>query len=260
MSKDNVPALLRLLATGFDVNQRSPERNKTPLHIACENNAVVVFEFLMHNGADACVVDDDGNSPLHYAAYSGSQTMVKQLLERASKTINLLNKQQQTPLHWAVFRGFRDVAELLCKKGAEQLVDYMGKRPRDYTTSADLQEILDAQLSYLSYVHREPIDMDAALRVHVEEVIEVGSAPRLLKAPANHQDEPEMSDSPVGSGEHADTPVSNTEDADTLAEQTQDTNGDEAEFVTASAELPPLNRPMRADEPLAASEPVDVAG
>lgn len=102
--------------------------------------------------------------------------------------------------------------------------------------------------------------MDAALRVHVEEVVEVGSAPRLLKAPANHQDEPEMSDSPVGSGEHADTPVSNTEDADTLAEQAQDTNGDEAEFVTASAELPPLNRPMRADEPLAASEPVDVAG
>jgi len=90
---DNVPELLRLLNQDFDVNQRGA-KGMTPLHIACENYALVVFEFLMHNGADASAVDDEGNCPLHYAASCGSQTMVKQLLDRAPETINLLNQQR----------------------------------------------------------------------------------------------------------------------------------------------------------------------
>ena len=60
---------LLLLAWGANINGPLAQcGNARPLHAACALNAVASIEFLIHNGAELDVADDDGNTPLHICA------------------------------------------------------------------------------------------------------------------------------------------------------------------------------------------------
>jgi len=96
----------------------------------------------------------------------------------------------------------------------------------------------------LSHVHREPINMEAAFRLHIENVIEVGSARHTL---ATKSDEIQ---SPAGHDESHAAPE--TDPAIVAPEVTvsdvtdvKDTVGDEEseEYSTAQTTLPELSRP-----------------
>ncbi|KAK9813324.1 hypothetical protein WJX72_012535 [[Myrmecia] bisecta] len=61
--------------------------------------------------------DQDGWTPLHYAAFRGHLPVVRELLYRGAN-VTATEKKGRTALHLAAFGGNKDVASILCSRGA----------------------------------------------------------------------------------------------------------------------------------------------
>lgn len=77
-----------------------------------------------HDSADPNI--DDGSpkrtTPLHWAAYLGSQAVVAVLLEHPQIDVNRTEVDGKTALHWAAFEGHTTVVRQLLDAGANALV------------------------------------------------------------------------------------------------------------------------------------------
>ena len=92
------------------------ELNKKLLDAVRINNISEVEE-AMSLGADVNSADDDGWTPLIYAAYRGN-TDITILLLKYRTNINAVNKYGDTALMMACWNGYIDIAELLIEHGA----------------------------------------------------------------------------------------------------------------------------------------------
>lgn len=72
---------------------------------------------LVAKGADVAVVDQDGLTPLHLAAFTGRADMVGALL-RSGADVAAVDIYGETALHLAARGGHANVVELLLKAGA----------------------------------------------------------------------------------------------------------------------------------------------
>ena len=83
--------LLDFKSCDVDCHSRYDE---TPLHIACLRGNWEVADYLKRKGADMGAVDDGGNTVLHYASSSNSQSMMEWLMRRpgAREKMNMKNK------------------------------------------------------------------------------------------------------------------------------------------------------------------------
>jgi ankyrin repeat protein len=84
-------------------------------------------ELLIANGADINAKAKDSDwTPLHYVAYGlleykrEDKLVVVELLITNGADINAKTFDGCTPLHWAKEKGYKDVAELLKKHGAQE--------------------------------------------------------------------------------------------------------------------------------------------
>lgn len=66
---------------------------------------------------DLLVGDDDGRTPLSWAAQSGHDAVVKLLLDKGTE-LETKDSYDQTPLSWAAQSGHDAVVKLLLDKGA----------------------------------------------------------------------------------------------------------------------------------------------
>jgi ankyrin repeat protein len=62
--------------------------------------------------------DEDGRTPLWWAAWSGHEAVVELLLEKGKADVNLQDKNSWTPLLSAAKHGHEAVVELLQSFGA----------------------------------------------------------------------------------------------------------------------------------------------
>ena len=76
----------------------------TLLHYAAKENRVEVIEYLVTNGCDINVVDDDEQTPLHKSAMFG-HVQSPQLLINKGANINKMDNNGNTPLHVAIMSG-----------------------------------------------------------------------------------------------------------------------------------------------------------
>jgi cytohesin len=86
----------------------------TPLHYAARSGHKDVVLLLIDHGADVNAEAPDKSKPLDHATWSDHQDVVKLLIDKGtniSKDDNLL--------YWSCMYGYRDLAELLIKKGAD---------------------------------------------------------------------------------------------------------------------------------------------
>jgi ankyrin repeat protein len=86
-------------------------RRHTALHWAANKN---IAELLIANKADVMTREENGGTPLHFAAESGNKDVAEVLIAHGAD-VNAKDKSGRTPLHKA---ANKDVAELLLAKGA----------------------------------------------------------------------------------------------------------------------------------------------
>lgn len=79
-----------------------------------------VVELLRYHRANVNAKNEDGETPLHWAAANGYLKITKILIS-AGADVNAKNKYGQTPLHLAVSRGRLKVAEILISAGADDV-------------------------------------------------------------------------------------------------------------------------------------------
>jgi euchromatic histone-lysine N-methyltransferase len=89
----------------------------TPLVWACEHKHEPVIRFLLEQGCDLFSTDVEMNVAMHWAAFSGSKSIVELLLAAGSH-VNVTNGIGETPLHIALRQDHYECALLLVTRGA----------------------------------------------------------------------------------------------------------------------------------------------
>ncbi len=103
------------------------------------------------NGADVNEEDEEGWTPLMYAAYNNEYSDVINMLLDKGADIDAKNNDEWTPLVAAASHGFFDIIEALLKAGADVNVkDNEGKTALDYAKENKNPEILKLLEGYLT--------------------------------------------------------------------------------------------------------------
>jgi len=97
------------------IHSKDQEGN-TPLYYAAGGSSQEIVKLLIQKGAHINDANLEGVIPMHVAAYAG-RVPIAELLIEAGADINARNTFGDTPLHWAVFYGRKELVDLLVEKG-----------------------------------------------------------------------------------------------------------------------------------------------
>ncbi|XP_010268638.1 PREDICTED: probable protein S-acyltransferase 23 isoform X2 [Nelumbo nucifera] len=90
------------------------------VHVAAQyGQTAFLNHIIVRYGAEFDMPDNDGRSPLHWAAYKGYADTVRLLLFRDANQ-GRQDKEGCTPLHWAAIRGNVEVCTVLVHAGTKQ--------------------------------------------------------------------------------------------------------------------------------------------
>merc|ERR1712137_49604 len=142
---DSTDWLERLIEEGLDVNSTN-DNGESPLHWAALYHPKHVAILLKHN-ANPMMYDTKGNLPLHFAAESGRKDIIELLLQFEYRPQLLLNYQNQTPLMVAIYHGNLDVAALLSNQ-----TSFLTEVLR-FGMKADMPDLLE----WLTSITRKPL-------------------------------------------------------------------------------------------------------
>ena len=118
-----------LISLGASVVFQS-DNGRSPLHGAAYSGSLPCLELLLREDADISVSDMSGDTPLHTAAQQGHAAFAEKLLHHSHTSVNRRNACGQTPLHRAAQSGNCEVTELLLKSDATlDAVDEEGFTP-----------------------------------------------------------------------------------------------------------------------------------
>jgi ankyrin repeat protein len=115
-SKQNLNLVRDLINLGI-INVQD-EDGCTPLHWAAGEGSVEIARILIDAGANVNVKDKEGNTPLHIAANEG-EPEIAILLINAKADLNVQDNLGWTPLHTTVYYGAEEVAWMLIDAGAK---------------------------------------------------------------------------------------------------------------------------------------------
>lgn len=85
---------------------------------ACQDNKEEEAIRLIEKDAQVNVTDEDGWSPLYWAAYRGSIKLAELLLQKGAQ-VNATDDRGYGPLHFVASWGNVNMAEILLQKGAD---------------------------------------------------------------------------------------------------------------------------------------------
>lgn len=99
------PGLIRsLLAETPSLINAKDEDGRTPLHWAATSNNLGVLQLVLSNSPDIEAQDAVGATPLIVAAAAGQMEAVRELLDAGAK-VDSTNEKGQTALHYAASKG-----------------------------------------------------------------------------------------------------------------------------------------------------------
>lgn len=116
------PATARVLLQHrkrLNIDERN-NRNATPLYCAAGSKSSEVCRLLIDAGANLNLQEDDGHTPLNFAASDGNVELVKMLLQEGDCDRNLASHAGRTPLHYAAaLAESLETVKLLVEGGAD---------------------------------------------------------------------------------------------------------------------------------------------
>ncbi|HSG29250.1 MAG TPA: ankyrin repeat domain-containing protein, partial [Candidatus Krumholzibacterium sp.] len=98
------------------IGERNDE-GETPLLYAAYGGSLEVVKYLVSRGMGVDIPAFTGETPLHYAAYAGHEDVVRTLLDSGA-AIGAKNIEGNTPLHYAALSGKEGTMTLLLERGA----------------------------------------------------------------------------------------------------------------------------------------------
>lgn len=107
-----------LIGEGLDANERN-SAGVTPLWAAAGRECPRMIKVLLDGGADPCLADLHGNTPLMRAAWGAKTEVVRCLLQCPDAGVNLTNQDGCTALWFAAFYGRVAILKLLLSAGAD---------------------------------------------------------------------------------------------------------------------------------------------
>ena len=121
----NVKDLQYLVNCGEDIDSRTSIVGQAPIHKAVlsshsDTEKVKMLDSIIKSNADINIIDSNGWTALHHAAFNGDLTSVQKLKEEGAN-IYAFSNQFNTPLHLAALKNRYKVVEYLieCKADME---------------------------------------------------------------------------------------------------------------------------------------------
>lgn len=116
--KGNLTIVKRLVEDGAASVNMTSSYNLTPLITAAAAGHRDVVEFLLENGADPTIKDDLGKTALHHAMGSDDKKMTEALVNQNTRALNFPDNDGNTPLIYAAQRGLVNNLKVLLKHNA----------------------------------------------------------------------------------------------------------------------------------------------
>ena len=85
------------------------------MHISLQNKCYKISKYLIENGANLQLKDNNNNTPLHIAVKNGNHNLIKLIMKYNPKT-NILNNDKETPLDIALKRKDKILINILNQK------------------------------------------------------------------------------------------------------------------------------------------------
>lgn len=117
LSEENLERIKALVKSDPELIRSKDEEGDTPLHYAAFAGRLDLTAFLLENGADVNACDEDLLTPLHAAAMNGHVSVAERLLA-ANASVSAKDKSGRTPAELASAERYKKLAELLMKKQA----------------------------------------------------------------------------------------------------------------------------------------------
>ncbi|KAJ9561226.1 hypothetical protein OSB04_006386 [Centaurea solstitialis] len=112
-SLNNFPHVVQyILEHGGDVHTVDNVR-QTALHWAAVRGSVAAADVLLQNGARVEAVDVNGYRAVHVAAQYGQTSFLNFIVSKYHADFDVPDNDGRTPLHWAAYKGFADTIRLL---------------------------------------------------------------------------------------------------------------------------------------------------
>ncbi|XP_015189072.1 PREDICTED: ankyrin-3-like [Polistes dominula] len=131
------------------INARQNNGN-TPLHVAIYYDHINIVKLLLNSNADFLVINDTRDTLLHFAAVKGYEYIIKTVLEKATKSHDIVNIETvngMTALHLAAQHNSMKIVQLLLSYGAiYNAKNEDGQMPIDLSTDQDI-------INYFKFIH-----------------------------------------------------------------------------------------------------------
>ena len=103
-----------------------------PIHYASQSGSSLSLHYLVCIGCDINVADNEGHTPLHWAAHNGSMETCLYLLNLPECNKNAVDKLGFTPLHWATKGNHLATVQILTQAEVNlTVVNLEGKTARN---------------------------------------------------------------------------------------------------------------------------------
>ncbi|KAJ5076860.1 serine/threonine-protein kinase sty13 [Anaeramoeba ignava] len=139
---DDLKEIQKLISSGEDINKRSEFSGQTPIYLALQKNKKEIVRYLVENGANLNIIDNNGLTPLMIAVDSESHDMVEFLLSYGAN-VDAVNEYGETCLHKVIDQNSK-ISYILLSYGANPfLKDIDNKLPLDYATNGRTVSFLE---------------------------------------------------------------------------------------------------------------------
>ncbi|XP_057416841.1 probable protein S-acyltransferase 23 isoform X2 [Lotus japonicus] len=117
-----------LIQHGADVNAKD-KMQQTALHWAAVHGSIAAADVLLENGARVEAADINGYRAVHVAAQYGQTAFLNHIVVKYHADFDVPDNDGRSPLHWAAYKGFPDTIRLLLFRDASQ-----GRQDKDGST------------------------------------------------------------------------------------------------------------------------------